>query len=193
MTDTPDARIRLLELDHENAVRIIDSSLKTLSVIRGWCVTAWLGLIAAAVQLDNPWIAFLAVAPLAVFALHDGYVSWAYRVAVAHARRVERVWQAAYDAAGRGMSDQTVAIDAEAKIQAHRLGAILEFPRFRRTHVRDIVPATGFLIVYVLLAMCAVGVGVTLAYTGDSGAEHAKRPAHALPPPRGELDSGTHN
>jgi hypothetical protein len=174
MSETDDPRTRLLEIDHESAVRIVDSSLKTLSVVRGWSVTVWLGLVAAALQLDNPWIAFLAIVPIAVFALYDGYVSWAYRIALEHARRVERVWQAAYDAAGRGASDEAVATDASAKTQAHRLGAILQFPRFRRPFIRKIVPAARFWIVYAILAASAVGIGLVLAFTGHKASKHAE-------------------
>src|SRR6266700_355243 len=102
MTETPDPRARLLELDHANAVRLVEGTLKTLGLVRGWSVTVWLGLTAAGIQLDNPWIAGLAIVPLVVLGLHDAQVSWAYRIALEHARRVERVWQAIYDAASRG-------------------------------------------------------------------------------------------
>lgn len=174
MSEPSDPRVRLLEIDHENAVRIVDAAAKSLGIVRGWAVTVWLGLVAAALEIHNSLIAFLALVPLIAFGLHDGYLSWAYRVALAHARRVERVWQAVYDAASRGTSDETVRVEADAKIQAHRLGAIFEFRRFSRAEFRKAVPASKFWVVYAFLALCAIAIGSTLALTSDSGAKRHK-------------------
>lgn len=181
MTEHPDPRMRLLELDHQNAVRITDTSLRSLGVVRGWAVTAWLALVAAALEFDNEWIALLSIAPLVVFGLHDGYLSWAYRAAMEHARRVERVWQAIYDAAGRGESDERVAMDAETKAQAHALGAILEFPRFRAAPKSKFLPASQFAYVYLLLALCSAGVALALLLCGSRDADRAHTRADTTP------------
>jgi hypothetical protein len=167
LAEPTDQRLHLLELDHANAVRIVDSSLRTLGVVRGWAVTAWLGSVATAVELHRAWLAFVVLVPIAIFALHDGYLSWAYRAALRHARSVERVWQAAYDSASRGATDERVADDAESKLQAHRLGAIFDFPRFRRSEIPKLLPANGFWVVYVALAASAAGIGVALALTSS--------------------------
>lgn len=189
---TDDVRMKLLELDHADAVRVVEGTLKTLSIVRGWTVTVWLGLVAAAVQVDNAWIAGLAFVPLVVFYLHDGYVSWSYREALGHACRVERVWQAAYDSVSRGQTDDAVVVDAEAKIQAHRLGVLLEFPRFRRSDLRRLVPAHRFWWVYAILCGCTALACVVLALTGpgdprpgghqgSSSTPHVKPPAQKHP------------
>jgi len=186
--ETRDPRTRLLELDHENAVRIIDGCLRTLSVVRGWSITVWLALVAAAIKLHDPWLSFLAVVPIVVFAVHDGYVSWAYRAAAKHARRVERVWQANYDAAGRGTTDPAVATNAEVKTQAHQLGALVQFPRFRLRQRRDLSPAVGFLrdmrpasgfwIVYAALIVAAIAIGAVLAATHEDVVRGGPQPVN---------------
>lgn len=136
--------IRLLERDYDQTSEFIRSIVGTTSTTRGWAVTVWLGILGFAIQQNEAALALLGSFILAPFALLDAYHAWLYGQALRHARSIENLAAAYYRAVESGEDDETLWLDLDADLAAHRFGLYSQFRRFQLPEIASARPQLVF-------------------------------------------------
>lgn len=164
---SPDTRVtelvRLVERDYDQTTQFIRSLVGTISVTRGWAVTAWLAVVGVGVQQKNAAIAVLGTFVLFPFGLVDAYYSWLYGQALRHARELENLSAEYYTAIEQGEDDAELLLDFEANLGAHRFGLYSHFRRFSLPEIRSVRPVLVFRVFYPCLFAAGVVAAVLIS------------------------------
>lgn len=136
--------IRLLERDYDQTSEFIRSIVGTTSTTRGWAVTVWLAVLGFAIQQSEAALALLGSFILAPFALLDAYHSWLYGQALRHVRGIESLAADYYRAVESGPDDETLWLDLDADLAAHRFGLYSHFRRFQLPEITSARPQLVF-------------------------------------------------
>ncbi len=117
-----DRLIELVQFDYEHTLSFIDGVVRVSTSIRTIATAGWFGLIAAAVQADQPLLALLAAAGVAVLGLQDAYHGWLYAEARGRASEMEGMLDDYYKCVQRGDSAGGLEEDLIKELHNHRIG-----------------------------------------------------------------------
>jgi hypothetical protein len=124
-----DALVDLVKFDYEHTLSFIDGVVRVSTNIRTIATAGWFGLIAAAVQSDEPWLAVLAAIGTLALGLQDAYHGWLYATARKRAYEMEELLEDYYKFIQRAEEQPSVGVQLLKKLRNHRLG--------QRSHIPD--------------------------------------------------------
>jgi hypothetical protein len=159
--------VRVLELDYEKTISVIESTISSSFTIRGWGVTLISALIGLTFEARHWEIAVLACVVTLLVAFVDAYHSWVYAKVLQHANSIERVIRSYYAFLARGDVDKQAQTEFLVKIMAHRFGRFTEIRTgFSLSSLREARPRAVIPTLYGTLLMCAAASG-GLAFSSE--------------------------
>lgn len=149
--------LRVVELDYEKTIKLVEGIVATSFTIRGWGVALSSALSGWTFQTQFWQIAVLAVVVTLLIAFMDGYHSWLYAKTLQHAQALERVLGLYYAALARGEDDPAARREFEVAILAHQFGRFAEIQKkFGLRAFREARPRIILVVLYGTLLSCAI-------------------------------------
>lgn len=144
--------LRLVELDYDRTTKLVEATTGAGVAVRGWAVTIWLAVLAAAFDRRVWEIGVLGAVAVVAFGLADGYHMWLSGEALDHAKAVEKVTGRHYAAIARGSVLPGALRREEEALLAHEFGAYRTLKRFRLRDALYVRPPVFFRVIYPVMA-----------------------------------------
>ena len=163
-TEEFEALVDLVKFDYERTLSFVDGVVRVSANIRAFAITAWIGLLAAAVQTDDWSLAAIAALAASGFGLLDAYHGSLYTSARSRAYDMEKLLYQYFKYVERKRFDPDVAKDTLKALRRHRLGQLSNLPRFKARLLAQARPTFFYAFMYPGLV---IGAGSAAAVISD--------------------------
>lgn len=135
-----DELVELVKFDYQHSMAFIDGVVRVSIGLRTIAMAGCLALLAAAMQVDQPFLAFFAFLAAAALGAQDAYHGWLYAEARDHVRKMEDLIGSYYRLV-QGKASTAREAELLKQLRKHRIGAkpILEGPGPSRSRARQAV------------------------------------------------------
>lgn len=156
----PSIALELIHRDYEATRGFLESANASVDRTRTFGLALIAALFGVAITSQSWPIGAVATIAVLVVAIVDAFYSWQYSIALRHARRVERIYEAMYgrltNARPRGRYEH----DLEVRLRAFRPGVFAELRQFRIRELRFSEPKPIFRFLYPVLVIAGIAVSV---------------------------------